>query len=168
VATWVPLGSTPSPGAAQEAAAPAAVGAAASPAGGAAAPVGGTTAPLTAQAPAPKAGTLSEARGLLEAGRLDEAAGGFLANLRRAPVGSASVQLLVACSTETVQKAVASVGASELVIVPVNYKGRDCYRLCWGVYDSSAGAASAVRSVPDYFRRGGASPRVVSAAEILP
>jgi hypothetical protein len=118
--------------------------------------------------PRPAADDLGSARNLLQDGRLSEAAGGFVKTLRRAPAGTASVQLLVACSNETVQKAVENVGSSELFIVPVSFKGRDCYRLCWGLYQGEARAASAVRSVPEYFRRGGASPRVVSASEILP
>jgi len=122
----------------------------------------------TPEPPRPPADDLGNARSLLQGGRLSEAAGGFVKTLRRAPAGTASVQLLVACSNETVQKAVDNVGSSELFIVPVSFKGRDCYRLCWGLYQGEARAASAVRSVPEYFRRGGASPRVVSASEILP
>ena len=88
--------------------------------------------------------------------------------MRTAPAGSASVQLLIACSDATVQKAVAAVRSPELFIVPVKYQGRDCYRLLWGLYTSSGQAASAVRSVPEYFRKNGAAPRVMSASELRP
>jgi septal ring-binding cell division protein DamX len=67
-----------------------------------------------------------------------------------------------------VQKAVANVSSPELFIVPVRFQGRDCYRLCWGLYPSGAEAATAVRALPEYFRKGGATPRVMSAAELLP
>jgi hypothetical protein len=117
---------------------------------------------------APHQDELGAARSLLQDGRFPEAADGFAASLRRAPAGSASVQLLVACSSETVQKAVQNVASAELFIVPVSFRGRDCYRICWGLYDTADHAASATRSVPEYFTRGGASPRVVSASEILP
>ena len=99
---------------------------------------------------------------------VSEAANGFVANLRQTPAGSFSIQLLVACSSDTVEKALASVAAPDLYILPVNYKGRPCYRVCWGVYESEMRADSAVRTLPEYFRKGGASPRVVPTSGLLP
>jgi len=82
--------------------------------------------------------------------------------------GSYTVQLLVACADETLAKASQNVSAQEFFIVPVEYKGRSCYRVCWGVYDSEARAHAAVRAIPEYFRKGGASPKAMSTASILP
>jgi hypothetical protein len=130
--------------------------------------------PRPSASPTPRAaaasgeGGLREARARLAAGELPAAARSFASHVRAAPRGSASVQLLVACSAETVQKAVANVSSPELFIVPVRFQGRDCYRLCWGLYPSGAEAATAVRALPEYFRKGGATPRVMSAAELLP
>jgi septal ring-binding cell division protein DamX len=109
-----------------------------------------------------------DARGLLRSGAYAEAARGFAADLRGTAPGQYSVQLLVACSEDTVQKAVASVPAEELFILPTSYQGRSCYRLCWGIYASEAQAAAAERSLPDYFRRGGARPKVSPLAGLLP
>jgi hypothetical protein len=109
---------------------------------------------------------LAEARTLLQSGNLDAAAQGFAATVKAAPASTASVQILVACSPETVQKAVQNAGSPDLFIVPVNYKGRDCYRLCWGLYESASRAASAMPSLPEYLRRG-TTPRVVGASEIV-
>ncbi len=117
---------------------------------------------------APAATLLDQARTALRSGNYDQAARAFAAHIRRAPAGTATIQLLVACSTDTVQKAMSEVGSAELFILPVNYKGRDCYRMAWGVYPDAARAASAARSLPDYFRRGGATPRVMPASEIVP
>jgi hypothetical protein len=127
-----------------------------------------TTLPPSPTAPA-RSGppSLAEARAFLKSGDLEQAARGFTANVKAAAPGSASVQLLVACSPETVQKAVQNAGSPELFIIPVNYKGRDCYRLCWGIYESAARAASEMRTLPEYFRKG-ATPRFVSTAEIAP
>jgi septal ring-binding cell division protein DamX len=116
----------------------------------------------------PAANLLDQARRALRSGNYDEAARAFAAHIRRAPAGTATIQLLVACSTDTVQKAMSEVGSAELFILPVNYKGRDCYRMAWGVYPDSARAASAARSLPEYFRRGGATPRVMPAADVVP
>ena len=128
-----------------------------------------TPPPVTPPTPgAPAANLLDQARRALRSGSYDEAARAFAAHIRRAPAGTATIQLLVACSTDTVQKAMSEVGSAELFIVPVNYKGRDCYRMAWGIYPDSARAASATRSLPEYFRRGGATPRVMPAADVVP
>jgi hypothetical protein len=101
-------------------------------------------------------------------GDLSRAARLFAGHLDTAPAGTVSVQLLVACSGETVQKAVTNVSSPELFIVPVKFQGRDCFRLCWGLYPSATQAATAARALPDYFRKGGATPRVMTAAELRP
>jgi septal ring-binding cell division protein DamX len=63
---------------------------------------------------------------------------------------------------------VANVAADELFILPARYNGRDCYRMCWGVYDNRTKASGAVKSVPAYFREGGAKPRVVTTESVVP
>lgn len=124
--------------------------------------------PATAPAgPANSEAALALARQMMRQGQLQPAARRFQAGLRAEPEGSLSIQLFVACSPETVHKAVANAEGPELFILPVNYKGRDCFRLCWGVYGSAAAAAEAVRTLPEYFVRGGATPRVMSASELL-
>jgi hypothetical protein len=138
-------------------------------------PITTTLPPATRPSAAPPApsratseGSLTDARTALMRGDFSQAARGFAANLRSSSKGAYSLQLLVACSDETVQKAAHNVASQELFILPVEYKGRSCYRVCWGVYDSESRARSAVREVPDYFRKGGASPKAVAAANILP
>jgi hypothetical protein len=111
---------------------------------------------------------VGDPRALLQQGQFPAAAQGFAANLRSAGRGTASIQLLVACAEETIQKAGQQVDSPELFILPVTLKGRACYRVCWGVYPDSERAAAALRSVPPYFREGGATPKVVPASELLP
>ena len=110
---------------------------------------------------------VAEARAQLRAGNLGAAAAGFRAMLRAAPGGSYSIQLLIACAPETIAKAVAGAGGPELFVVPIRYQGRDCHRVCWGLYDGRARADSALRSVPAYFREGGNKPKVMAASELL-
>jgi Domain of unknown function (DUF4388) len=144
------------------------------PTGSPSAPV--TTVPPTTLPPASPTGpaggrgpvSLAEARSALERGDFSRAARGFEAQLRDAGRGAYSVQLLVACSEETVAKAARNVADKELFILAAEYKGRSCYRVCWGVYESEPVARSAVASVPGYFRKGGAAPKPVAAASILP
>lgn len=126
-----------------------------------------TLPPVTIPPRGQSTGSLSDARAALRRGELAEAARGFSANIRAAH-GSYTVQLLVACADDTVSKAVQAVPAPDLFIIPASYKGRSCYRMCWGLYDDEARAHAGVASVPEYFRKGGALPKAVSAASILP
>jgi septal ring-binding cell division protein DamX len=119
-------------------------------------------------APAPAAGGMAEASQLLERRDYPGAARAFVASIRTTPQARYSVQLLVACADETVDKALANASAPELFILPVSYKGRSCYRLCWGLYDSEARADTALSSVPAYFREGGAKPKVAATSVLLP
>ncbi len=82
--------------------------------------------------------------------------------------GRFSFQVLVACDPVNVQKAVNAVPADDLFILPVNVKGKACYRLCWGVYDGRPAAEAAISGVPSYFRQAGLVPRLSPLAELLP
>lgn len=117
--------------------------------------------------PASALGGLPAARQLLDRRDFASAARGFEANLRSSPEARFSVQLLVACSDDTVDKAVAQAGSPDLFILPVNYKGRSCYRMCWGLYDTEARANAATSAIPAYFREGGARPRVMPTSGLL-
>jgi hypothetical protein len=116
----------------------------------------------------PGGGSLADARNALQKGDFSEAAHAFASSLKSVGPSSYTVQLLIACADETLAKASQNVSAQELFIVPVEYKGRSCYRICWGVYDSETRAHAAVHTIPEYFRKGGASPKAVSTASILP
>lgn len=134
------------------------------------------TAPPVAKAPAPNAATAATAipapagdpRALLAGGSLPEAARSFAASLAPAARSRFSLQLLTACSPETVQKAVGAAASAELFILPVALQGRSCYRVCWGLYDSRQAAEAGASTVPAYFRQGGARPRLSPLSELLP
>jgi septal ring-binding cell division protein DamX len=91
-----------------------------------------------------------------------------VASLAPGARGRFTLQVLVACAPENVQKAVSAVPAQELVVLPVTLNGRACYRLCWGVYDGRPAAEAALARVPSYFRQGGLSPRLAPLVELLP
>jgi hypothetical protein len=131
-----------------------------------------TPTPAPKASPSPQSsgggGLLAEARQSLEQRNYSAAAQGFASGIRSSPDARWTVQLLVACSDETVDKALAHASSSELVILPVSYKGRSCHRLCFGLYDSEGKADAAVASIPAYFREGGAKPKVAATASLLP
>ena len=125
--------------------------------------------PVATPAAAPvrrPAASTDDARALLGKGALQEAATAFASRFSSAP-GSFSVQVLVACAPENVQKAISAVNAPELFILPTRVQGRTCFRVCWGVYESRAAAEAAVASVPAYFRQGGNKPGFKTLAELL-
>jgi septal ring-binding cell division protein DamX len=127
---------------------------------------GAAAAPAPVEQP-PVTAAAADARGQLQAGNLAEASRLYAEELRAAGRGAVAIQLFVACSPETIQKAVAAVGTQDLAIFPTRFNGRDCYRMAWGIHPSSQAAVRSLQSLPDYFRQGGASPKVVPAAEIL-
>ncbi len=71
-------------------------------------------------------------------------------------------------SSSKLSKAQAAVASDQLFVIPVTFNGRACQRVCWGVYDSPARAQAGLASVPAYFREGGAKPKAIALAEILP
>jgi septal ring-binding cell division protein DamX len=124
-----------------------------------------TPTPRPTPAPVAPAG---DAHALLAQGALPDAARAFAGQLTPGARSRFTLQVLVACAPENVQKAVSTVPSQELLVLPVEVKGRACYRLCWGVYDSRPAAEAALGSLPSYFRQGGASPRVSPLVELLP
>jgi hypothetical protein len=132
---------------------------------------------VTAPPPPPKtpppadtgaaAAGLGAARNLMQAGRYRDAAQAFSGHIQHAAAQHFTVQLLVACSDDTVRKAVESVPSGELFITPADYKGRSCYRMGWGLYEDEGRAAQAMRSLPSYFHQPGVAPRVVPASAFL-
>lgn len=116
--------------------------------------------------PAAGSATSADAKSLLRSGHYPDAARAFEAGLRGQKAGY-SVLILVACKPETIDKAVGSVGGDDLFILPMNYQGKDCYRMVWGLYGSEPAADAGARDLPAYFVKNGARPRVVKVADML-
>ena len=124
--------------------------------------------PAPSTPPNAAAGAAGDPRALMRQGALPEAARAFAASYAAGARERFSLQVLVACAPENVQKAVAAVPDDELFIVPVAVKGKSCYRVCWGVYDTRPAAEAALRGLPAYFRQPGAAPRLAPLGELLP
>lgn len=126
------------------------------------------TSPPISQPRATAAPAVGDAREAFRRGDYVGAARAFEATLRAAGRGAHTIQILVACSDETLQKAQQNAPSPELFIVPVEYQGKSCYRLCWGVFESEARARTATDQVPAYYRENGAKPKPVTSVSILP
>lgn len=61
-------------------------------------------------------------------------------------VGPFTLQLAVACRKETAERLLGRVeGAGDLYILPAVAKGQECFRICWGSFDSKEAALRAPR-----------------------
>jgi hypothetical protein len=127
-----------------------------------------TPRPAATPPPAATARASGDGHALLRQGSFPEAAKSFATSLAPGARGRFSNQLLTACSTDTIAKAVQAVPDDELFILPVTFQGRSCYRLCWGVYDTRPAAEAGRASVPAYFRQSGTTPRLSPLNELLP
>jgi hypothetical protein len=61
--------------------------------------------------------------------------------------GTYTVQFELVCETASITRALSEAGAKAW-FVPIRYRGRPCYRVFWGRFDSSAEAITASKSMP--------------------
>lgn len=102
----------------------------------------------------------------LKAGRLAEAAAGF-ESVAQSKSAEFSVQLLVACSPQTIEKAIQNDPSTELFILPATIAGKPCHRLMRGFFKTSGEATQAVASLPGYYVAEGAKPKAVQVKSVL-
>jgi septal ring-binding cell division protein DamX len=122
----------------------------------------------TPPAPAPAAGFgFGFAQRLLDAGTIDRAAETFSRALRPMPRDRYTLQMMIACEAETVRKARAGTRPDEgLFVLPIAVRGRGCYRVLWGVFESRDAASGA--AIPPYFASSGVTPAVVAIDRLRP
>ncbi len=116
-----------------------------------------TPAPKTTPSPASLQSSPYEA---LRAGRLAEAVLSS-ESLVRSHGGEFSVQLLVACSPRTIEKAIQNDPSPDLFVLPATVSGKSCHRLMRGLFKTSGEATQMVSSLPAYYVSEGARPRAV-------
>ena len=73
--------------------------------------------------------------------------------------GAFAVQFELVCETASLTKAI-SAGGEKIWFASMSYRGKPCYRVFWGRYNTQAEAARAATEVPRDLR-GGATPVVV-------
>lgn len=127
-----------------------------------------TPAPAVARATAP-AGPAVTGSGYeaMKAGRLSDAATIF-ASAARSRAGEFSVQLLVACSAQTIEKALQNDPSPDLFVLPATVAGKSCHRMMRGYYSTEDAAARAVLALPPYYVSEGAKPRAIAIRTVLP
>ena len=131
-------------------------------------PTPAPTPPPTAAPAPPPAAPAGDALALFRQGAFDQSAQASASSLSARAQGGYSIQVLAACSPDTIRKAAQNVSGNEIFILPVTLNGRACFRLCWGVFDGREAAQAGVGTLPDYFRQSGISPRISPLVELLP
>ncbi|MDQ7088270.1 MAG: hypothetical protein Q9Q13_10635 [Acidobacteriota bacterium] len=120
----------------------------------------------TGDAPAGATADPAEMARLARDGRVPEAAAMGATLARSGNPTQWTLQVLLACRPETVSRAFQKVRDPDLRVYPTTFRGKNCYRLCWGRFASEASARDAIASVPAYFR-GAGKPRAISNAQLM-
>jgi septal ring-binding cell division protein DamX len=105
---------------------------------------------------------------LLRSGDLPAAARAWQRELSGQPSSRFTIQLELACRTETIADILTALpDPSQLRVIPLQFKGQTCYRVLCGLYASETAAREAINEVPRAFRDQRFPPRVMRLAEIL-
>lgn len=120
-----------------------------------------TPSPKTAQ----KGSSSSMARSqeFLQSGRIQEAANIHMQHLRATGTNKFTIAVGVYCDASNAGRAYKNSGNSEqLLVLPYTYRGRSCYRVFWGLFDSEETARRNVASLPTVLRSPDSVPVPVS------
>lgn len=102
----------------------------------------------------------------MRAGDYPAAASGFR-KVYSSKKGGYTIALMIACEKETIEKSYAGAGQSpDFIIFPHNFKGRGCYRVIWGYYQTKGEAEAAFSKLPELFKSSGA--KIVSFDSMKP
>jgi hypothetical protein len=106
---------------------------------------------------------------MLDEGEAKRAASLFLDLIAAEDPGRFTMQLMIACQVDTLKSARSSSGdGGSLYFVPFSFKGRDCYRVCWGTYASREEAQAARSTLPSSYEETGITPVIVSLSRLRP
>ena len=117
--------------------------------------------------PAPAASaSLAASYQALKAGQLNEAAATAEA-IARSRSAEFSLQILVACSPQTIEKALVNDSSTDLFVLPTTISGKPCFRLMRGFFKTSDEATHTTSTLPGYYVAEGAKPRAVQVKAVL-
>ena len=120
-----------------------------------------STSPRTAQTGS--SSSMARSQELLQSGRIPEAANIHLQHLRSTGANKFTIAVGVYCDASNAGRAYKNSGNSEhILILPYSYRGRSCYRVFWGLFDSEESARRNVASLPSALRSSDSVPVPVS------
>lgn len=84
------------------------------------------------------------------------------------PTSHSTIQLMLACEKETLEKLYQLQGAREnLWLLPYLFRGRRCFKVFWGLYPQKDQAQKAYQSLPGILRQEPSPPQVVTLQTAL-
>lgn len=102
---------------------------------------------------------LAQGQQQLKSGNYPQAAATFLGQLRNVATDKFTIAVGVFCDTSNLSRVVQNSGSSkELLVLSFDNKGRSCYRVFWGIFDSRAEAQRAIAAVPAGVRAHDSAP----------
>ena len=102
---------------------------------------------------------LAQGQQQLKGGNYPQAAATFLGHLRNVGTDKFTIAVGVFCDTSNLSRVVQNSGGSkQLLVLSFDNKGRSCYRVLWGIFDSRAEAQVAIASVPASVRARDSAP----------
>jgi len=102
---------------------------------------------------------LAQGQQQLKSGNYPQAAATFLGQLRNVGTDKFTIAVGVFCDTSNLSRVVQNSGGSkQLLVLSFDNKGRSCYRVFWGIFDSRAEAQRAIASVPASVRARDSAP----------
>jgi len=108
------------------------------------------------------ADALSLGRDLLNRGEYGQASDAFRDYLYYRASSKYTIAVGLFCDSFNVTKAKQEAGAENLIVLMVPYRGRACYRVYWGLYDTLQAAELAMPTLPAALRSAGQAPVPVS------
>ena len=105
------------------------------------------------------------ARHSLASGDFQGAAEQFRALLFEEPKGSYTLQLMVACRTESLSGMMPP--PEGLAILPIRLGDRDCFRVCWGTFPDQGTALQARKNLPDRLPKLSDLPLPIAISRVL-
>ena len=79
-----------------------------------------------------------------------------------------TIQLVIACQEKTVLETHRMLNYSEqMIVLPLTYKGQNCYRVLFGQYSTPKEALAAIKTLPESFLRQSSPAGVVTMARVL-
>jgi septal ring-binding cell division protein DamX len=103
---------------------------------------------------------------LLKMGKVAEAASAWSTQMSEIK-NIYSIQLVIACQEKTVTDTYRLMNESEgVMVLPLNYKGQNCYRVLFGKFSTKNAATSAIKILPEEFLKQASPASVVELAKV--
>ena len=117
--------------------------------------------------PTPKPIALDAPFLMIQQGKMVEAAQWWNDTLSKKKTGY-SIQLVIACQDKTVIDTFRLLDFShEMIVLPLNYKGQNCYRVLFGQHPTRQAAQAAIKTLPDVFLKQASPANVVAISKVL-